>query len=273
MSDVIRQSLRTLLAENTAAICHDAKLLEKLLTQDCPRFPTQVRLLVLAQKNEIVADLLALPDGTAWASASAPLVQRLQEAGRLPERDARWAVETWAVALELIPEPAQISIERLVIEARKSAPEQKPASVDLTDATPHWEKGPRVGRQPRIVWHLAFVAVAAGLGGVFPGVSRLFGEGPSYVSVVGAGVGLVGGAVGGAFGWAMGGGLSVTYLMFRGTTVPILGLAALTAVMLASGGASLALSVDQPPVALVFSMAGAAIGAWVGAKIGEALSI
>src|SRR5205823_5573225 len=88
----------------------------------------QVQLLMRAIRAGLVGDLYLLPPGERdWPELSRPLVAKLMESLAIPERDARWAVESWAVALGKYEEPPPVSVAEL---AKRIANEPTPPPAD-----------------------------------------------------------------------------------------------------------------------------------------------
>jgi WD40 repeat protein len=80
----------------------DAKLCENLLKDYCPEHKEEIALLALAVKERIASDLLVSQDGLQRDLLRALLVKRLRKARSLNEGDARWAVESWALAIRAL---------------------------------------------------------------------------------------------------------------------------------------------------------------------------
>ena len=80
----------------------DAKLCENLLKDYCPEHKEEIALLAMAVKERIASDLLVSQDGLQRELLRALLVKRLRKARSLNEGDARWAVESWALAIRVL---------------------------------------------------------------------------------------------------------------------------------------------------------------------------
>jgi WD40 repeat protein len=97
----------------------DAKLCENLLKDYCPEHKEEIALLALAVRERIAGDLLLSQDGLQRDLLRALLVKRLRKAQSLSEGDARWAVESWGVAIRalarfesnspVLPEPSAVN--------------------------------------------------------------------------------------------------------------------------------------------------------------------
>lgn len=108
MPDVPRQQLQTLLHEYGREICAQPRRLEPLLRNLCPEQRREVNLLFGAYKERVPEELLAEeetpPDNDVFIRLAAQVRSHL----RISEQEARWAVESWAIALGLITDEAEI---------------------------------------------------------------------------------------------------------------------------------------------------------------------
>ncbi len=102
MYDLPRQQLREIIAVHGPGLADEPARLEALLHEACPGYAPSVELLVGAAEHKVPADLLAAPAGRSWEALSRPLVHRLQE--NYAEPAARWAVESWGLALGKVKE-------------------------------------------------------------------------------------------------------------------------------------------------------------------------
>lgn len=78
------------------------KLCENLLKDYCPEFKEEISLLVLAVRERIASDLLVSQEGLPRDMLRSLLVKRLRKNGSLSEGEARWAVESWRLALRAL---------------------------------------------------------------------------------------------------------------------------------------------------------------------------
>src|SRR5438132_1669198 len=101
--DVPREQLRRLLQENGPDPLDDPKRCEALLLRACPGYAPQVKLLLAALEEKIPADLSAGLGGIALDKWLTVFARQLEEKSYAP-RWARWAVEAWAFALNLLGE-------------------------------------------------------------------------------------------------------------------------------------------------------------------------
>ena len=98
----VPRQLGEILIKHGRALLTDAKLCENLLKDYCPERKEEIALLALAVKERIASDLLASQDGLQRDLLRALLVKRLRKARWLNEGDARWAVESWAIAIRAL---------------------------------------------------------------------------------------------------------------------------------------------------------------------------
>ena len=114
MNDSPRQKLIEIVTDRKAVFARtgrdvttDAKLCEALLRDLCGEHRREISVLVAAQKERVAADLLASQDGVPREVLLTRLTRRLQDNLGLTEEAARWAVDSWALALGLkLPQPA-----------------------------------------------------------------------------------------------------------------------------------------------------------------------
>ena len=104
MNDAPRQTLRELVARHGPGLCSDAKRCEGLLRDLCGAHRREINILVGALKERVPLDLLAgrgtMPRGLLLSR----LAKRLEDQLALTEDAARWAVDSWALALRVVTE-------------------------------------------------------------------------------------------------------------------------------------------------------------------------
>lgn len=108
MHDLPRQKLIEIVTDRKAVLARtgrdvttDAKLCEALLRDLCGEHRREISVLVAAQKERVAVDLLSSQDGVPREVLLTRLTQRLQDNLGLTEEAARWAVDSWALALGL----------------------------------------------------------------------------------------------------------------------------------------------------------------------------
>lgn len=113
----------------------DARLCENLLKDYCPEHKEEIALLALAVKERIATDLLLSQDGLQRDLLRALLVKRLRKAQSLSEGDARWAVESWGVAI------------RALARAESKSPDPiEPSPVGAVNPSNPWSTSGLVGQ-------------------------------------------------------------------------------------------------------------------------------
>jgi len=113
MNEHPRQKLAELAAKRRDFI-RDPRLCKNLLADLCGPYRGEIRVLVAAVEEGVAAELLDNSAGIPKQALIARLSKRLHDECRLSEEDARWAVESWALALGVI--------EHIEERKRKKAP-------------------------------------------------------------------------------------------------------------------------------------------------------
>ena len=133
MDDLPRHKLRELIIEYGRSLCDDPRRCEALLKDYCGQYRREIFVLVSALKNRVAEDLINASAGVPSALVLGRLIQRLEDELGLAEDAARWAVESWALALGLAaanverprpaPEPPRVQpVEPLRSPVAPSAP-------------------------------------------------------------------------------------------------------------------------------------------------------
>jgi Sulfatase-modifying factor enzyme 1 len=104
VNDLVRQKLRALIAQFGRSLCNEPKRCKGLLQDGCPGNKREVFVLVSALEEQVVTDLLSGLGGQPWDSVAGRLSRRLVDHRALADAPARWAVESWALALGVISE-------------------------------------------------------------------------------------------------------------------------------------------------------------------------
>jgi len=105
MEPIVRDTLRQLIVRYGHSLCDDPRRCEAMLRDLCGQHKREVFILVSALKQRVAADLLG-----GGGALPAPLLlgrlrQRLEDELALTGEAARWAVETWALALGVVAGP------------------------------------------------------------------------------------------------------------------------------------------------------------------------
>lgn len=98
-----RQVLRRLLRQYGRSLYSDPRRVEALLQDLCGQHPREIFVLVHAQEQHIPHDLLAAGPLSGDAAHWQRLSRRLQDRLALTPEAADWAVESWALALNIAP--------------------------------------------------------------------------------------------------------------------------------------------------------------------------
>jgi len=99
MDNLPRQMLRRILDKYGRDICSDARRCEGLLNDLCGSHRREINVLINALKERIPLDLLAAANSMPHELLLTRLEKRLEEQTGLTAEAARWAVESWALAL------------------------------------------------------------------------------------------------------------------------------------------------------------------------------
>jgi len=113
MNDLIRPTLQKIITDYGRNIVNEPKRCEGLLRDLCPAAKREVNLLVNALKAGVATDLLTGNAGHVPVEmVCARLTRKLYDDLGLAEEFARWAVETWALALGVLKNPLPLSSVR-----------------------------------------------------------------------------------------------------------------------------------------------------------------
>ena len=99
MHDLPRQKVRELIVEYGRSLCDDPRRCEALLKDYCGQYKREIFVLVSALRSRVAVDLINTSAGVPPALVLGRLIQRLEDELGLAENAARWAVESWALAL------------------------------------------------------------------------------------------------------------------------------------------------------------------------------
>ena len=141
MHDEPRQKLRELIIEYGRSLCDDPRRCEALLKDYCGQHKREIFVLVSALKNRVAEDLIKTSAGVPLALVMGRLNQRLEDELGLAEDAARWAVETWTLALgmpvvpteRLRPAPEPPRVERRV---KGVEPPRRPIAPPVPSSSP-----------------------------------------------------------------------------------------------------------------------------------------
>lgn len=156
--DVPRQTLRDLIARYGVGLCSDARRCEGLLRDLCGAHRREINILVSALEERIPLDLLAARSTTPRVLLRARLAKRLEDQLALTEDAARWAVDSWALALGVVTDAEVAEGERKTVGTATPPPAPVAAPPDAEDeddakkegreAQPHTTRPAVAPRQP-----------------------------------------------------------------------------------------------------------------------------
>lgn len=126
MNNLPRQTLRQILVKHGKEICSDARRCESLLNDLCGSYRREINVLVAAIEERVPLDLLAGNRSMPLELLLTRIEKRLEEQTALTAEAARWAVESWALALEIATESE--------IQARRKIIESTPAAITKTES-------------------------------------------------------------------------------------------------------------------------------------------
>ena len=102
----VRSTLRRIVSEQGVAVCNEPSRVQAYLRDLCPDQKREVFAVVAAMKEGLVSDLNNFaPSQGAMESVFARLTAKLFDNTGIIPQTARWAVESWALALGIIKEP------------------------------------------------------------------------------------------------------------------------------------------------------------------------
>jgi hypothetical protein len=118
-----RQALRDIIAKYGTEICSNGKRCEGLLNDRCGSFRREISILTNALNEHVPLDLLASNNSVPRELLLTRLAKRLEENLALTEDAAVWAVESWALALNIITdaEIAERENKRTKINSERAA--------------------------------------------------------------------------------------------------------------------------------------------------------
>src|SRR5260370_2352940 len=196
MNDQARHKLSELITNYGPIICNTPRYCVMVLGQQCAEFPQEKDLLLRALDRGAVTAVLKGPVGGPWEEE----VKKVAGSSVKPD-DARWAVESWAIALGKHPDLAP----------------PRPKPVASLNAPPDATK---TGGVVRAAGSTLAVAIGGGLGGAFTAMTVFTVFVCAHVTVrpfrqdmtdalivililIGGAVGGVAGSFGAALGWTV----------------------------------------------------------------------
>jgi parallel beta-helix repeat protein len=121
MNELPRRKLLEIVAKHGRSIIENPRRCENLLRDCCGEFRREISVLIMAVEEHAVADMLK-PSALPRQVTLARLAQRLCDHLALSETAARWAIDSWALALGIVSE-AELVPEDTKSSANKSGSE------------------------------------------------------------------------------------------------------------------------------------------------------
>lgn len=141
MNSTPRLVLTRIIAERGRGICDQPERLESLLRDLCGAYRREINVLVGALEERVAADLMSQTRRIPRETLLASLAQRLHDARAYTPEAARWAVDSWAVALGVLTEDEFARRESAAKQTddRPAAPPIKttPPAQPIQPAQPH----------------------------------------------------------------------------------------------------------------------------------------
>lgn len=170
MNNIPRQQLYQLIATYGHSLCDDPRRCEALLKDLCAQYRPEVSVLVGALKEKVAAELLASQKNVPQTVLLARLTKRIRENLALTEDAAKWAVESWALALGVIPNTDQFEPKPELLEKTVSLSSaigvSTPATV-LPPSKPQISTSLVKPKQRRILIGASITTIAIAALGVF----------------------------------------------------------------------------------------------------------
>lgn len=158
MNNLPRQTLRRILAKHGSEVCNDAKRCENLLNDSCGAYRREINVLVNAIEERVPLDLLAGSRSMPLELLLTRLEKRLEEQTAMTAEAASWAVESWALALNVATDEEIEAREKRTkssppftnagtVQPNKSVDDDLISNVNRTNPVPQ----PRINPPP-IIW-------------------------------------------------------------------------------------------------------------------------
>jgi WD40 repeat protein len=145
LDESVPRQLGEILIKHGRATLTDPKLCENLLKDYCAPFKEEILLLVLAVKERVASDLLVSQNGLDRNLLHNLLLKRLRKAHSLTEADARWAIESWSLAIRAFLR-SQSTPERF---------DSDPRSIRNSDPQTPWPSSGLIGQCSKAIRALA----------------------------------------------------------------------------------------------------------------------
>ncbi len=155
MNDLPRQKLIEIFAKKGRSVIENPRRLEGLLRDYCGAFRREISVLVRAVEEHAVLDLLAAPSSVPRKVLLSRLARRLCDNLGLSEESARWAIESWALALGVISAseitPDESALEINIIRGKRGFGQSGAAQTALGAAAAAAAAQPKAAANSLIV--------------------------------------------------------------------------------------------------------------------------
>jgi hypothetical protein len=108
MNNVVRERLREIIATHGRSVCDDQLRCRGLLTDLCGQHRREISVVLCALEEGVATELLNAKNGVPHELLLARLTKRLHDDRALAEDACRWAVESWGLALGVVPEKRSV---------------------------------------------------------------------------------------------------------------------------------------------------------------------
>lgn len=132
-----RQQLRLIITQYGQTVCHDAKRCEALLRDYCPEHKRELNLLIAALKEGVPQQLLKASPHVGIEFTLKTLTAQLHDNLGTAEHFAYWAVETWALSLNVLVQPIEQTVQVVqptvqIATPKVQIPQRQTAAADWT---------------------------------------------------------------------------------------------------------------------------------------------
>jgi hypothetical protein len=134
MNDLPRQKLHEIIAKYSRSVCDDARLCEGLLRDLCGGYKRETHVLISALRERVPHELLNnLSSNVSKEVTVARLSKRLHDELAMTEEAARWAVESWVLALGFMTatEISKLATKKLSGDSNTVSQQTTPAPLPL----------------------------------------------------------------------------------------------------------------------------------------------
>lgn len=150
MNNVPRQTLRRLIAKYGNDLCGDARRCKALLKDLCGEYLREINVLTNAIEERIALDLLAAGNSMPRQLLLTKLTRRLEENLGLTTEAARWAVDSWALALNVVTDSEVETREKKQNDSAPPIPQSPKIQTPSQNRQPQpTQRAPRIQPKPQ----------------------------------------------------------------------------------------------------------------------------